>query len=82
MSVVIRPAPACLLELEVITLIVHVLCHLIYGCLYMLVLNLTNQEITSAMSEKEILGKGGYGTVYRGYMRSTRVAISALMRLG
>ncbi len=44
----------------------------------MLVLKLTNQEITSAMSEKEILGKGGYGTVYRGYMRSTRVAIKCL----
>ena len=44
----------------------------------MLVLKLTNQEITSAMSEKEILGKGGYGTVYRGYMRSTRVVIQCL----
>ena len=35
-------------------------------------------KISEATSEKVILGKGGYGIVYAGYMRATKVAIKYL----
>ena len=42
------------------------------------VVTLSNDEISEAISEKVILGKGGYGIVYAVYMRTTKVAIKYL----
>lgn len=43
-----------------------------------IVLTLRNDEIMQALSERIILGEGGYGVVYLGYMRATKVAIKYL----
>ena len=45
---------------------------------FQLVLEFNESEIAKATAEKKILGKGGYGVVYQGYMRSTQVAIKFL----
>ena len=42
------------------------------------VLEFTEKELLNSTVTKELLGKGGYGNLYKGYLRSTFVAVKYL----
>ena len=45
------------------------------------VLEFFDDELSSPTVERELIGKGGYGFVYKGYLRSTAVAMKFLIEV-